>query len=107
MGFGPWCQINREFSHLERRFENCLTGLELLFYRAGGMEFKGIKIKKYRELRKWSQKQFAQKMISTGHFTVFSLQKVRQLEAGNNASHRDLCALCEVFKCTPNAFFGN
>ena len=69
------------------------------------MKFNGAKIKKLREARRWTRKQLAKKIVDTGHFTGFTHQRVQQLEKGDNASHRAICALCEVFRCSPNAFF--
>ncbi len=69
------------------------------------MRFSGAKIKKLREARKWSQRELAQKIEATGHFSGFTHQRVAQLEKSDNASHRALIALCEVFKVTPGVFF--
>lgn len=69
------------------------------------MNFSGNKIKKMRESKKWTQKQLAARLMETGYFSGFTHQRVQQLETGDNASHRAICALCEVFKCNPNVFF--
>lgn len=71
------------------------------------MEFSGVKIKKLREARNWSRKDLAERLVETGYFSGFTHQRVSQLERASNASHRALVALCQVFDCTPNAFFEN
>ena len=69
------------------------------------MMFNGANILKLREAKNWSREQLARKLVDTGHFSGFTHQRVAQLERADNASHRALIALCEVFKCSPGAFF--
>jgi len=69
------------------------------------MRFSGSRIKKLREANKWTQEDLAQKLVQTGYFSGFTHQRVAQLEKSDNASHRALIAMCEVFKCSPNVFF--
>ena len=71
------------------------------------MEFSGVRIKKLREAKNWTRKELAAKLVETGHFSGFTHQRVLQLERASNASHRALVALCQVFDCSPNAFFQN
>ncbi len=58
-----------------------------------------------REERRWTQRDLAEYIAGTGHFSGFTHQRVEQLERADNASHRLICALCEVFQCKPAAFF--
>lgn len=69
------------------------------------MRFTSAKIRVMRETRKWTRKDLARKIAETGHFSGFTHQRVEQLERSDNASHRIICALCEVFECKPSAFF--
>ncbi|HMX57010.1 MAG TPA: helix-turn-helix transcriptional regulator, partial [Leptospiraceae bacterium] len=71
----------------------------------GDMHFSGTKIRALREERKWTQKELAEKIALTGHFSGFTHQRIDRLEKGDNASHRVLCALCEVFRVRPGVFF--
>ncbi|MEQ9364684.1 MAG: helix-turn-helix domain-containing protein [Leptospirales bacterium] len=69
------------------------------------MRFQSEKIQTLRENRNWSRKELAQRIVATGHFSGFTHQRVQQLEKSDNASHRVICALCEVFTCKPAEFF--
>lgn len=69
------------------------------------MDFSGARIKKLREERSWSRQELAERIVATGHFSGFTHQRVSQLENSDNASHRALIALCDVFEVTPGAFF--
>lgn len=69
------------------------------------MKFNGANIVRLRESRNWTREQLARRLVDTGHFSGFTHQRVAQLEKSDNASHRALIALCEVFKCSPGVFF--
>ena len=69
------------------------------------MRFYSEMIRILREDRAWSQKELARRMAATDHFSGFTHQRVEQLEQSDNASHRVICALCEVFECNPGTFF--
>lgn len=69
------------------------------------MRFNGAAIKALREGRSWTRKELARRIAETGHFSGFTHQRVEQLERSDNASHRVICALCEVFEVRPAAFF--
>lgn len=71
------------------------------------MRFSGATIKKLREANKWSRKDLAARLVETGYFSGFTHQRVSQLERSDNASHRALVALCEVFEVNPGTFFEN
>lgn len=69
------------------------------------MRFSGQKIKQLRDKRGWTQRKLAELIAGTGHFSGFTHQRVDKLEKSDNASHRVLCALCEVFRVKVGAFF--
>ncbi len=69
------------------------------------MRFDGGAIQRLRESRNWTQKELARRIAETGHFSGFTHQRVEQLEGADNASHRVICALCEVFVVKPSEFF--
>ncbi len=71
------------------------------------MRFQSEKIRSLRESHNWTRKELAQRIVATGHFSGFTHQRVEQLEESDNASHRVICALCEVFECRPGEFFCN
>ncbi|MCR9141196.1 MAG: helix-turn-helix domain-containing protein [bacterium] len=69
------------------------------------MRFQSEKIRSLREDRGWSRKELAVRIVATGHFSGFTHQRIAHLEKSDNASHRVICALCEVFECRPGEFF--
>ncbi|MCE9596856.1 MAG: helix-turn-helix domain-containing protein [Spirochaetia bacterium] len=69
------------------------------------MRFSSQKIKQLRDKRGWTQRELAERIAGTGHFSGFTHQRVEKLEKADNASHRLLCALCEVFRVKVGAFF--
>lgn len=71
------------------------------------MRFQSEKIRALREGQKWTRRELANRIVGTGHFSGFTHQRVAQLEASDNASHRVICALCEVFECKPSTFFAD
>ena len=69
------------------------------------MKFNGTKVKKLRMDQNWTQVEVAQKLSATGKFKGKTRQRIHQIESGNHASAKTICALCEVFKVPPEAFF--
>ncbi len=69
------------------------------------MEFNGDKVKELRESRNWTQVEVAKRLAATGKFKGQTRQRIHQIESGSHASARTICALCEVFKVQPEAFF--
>jgi len=71
------------------------------------MKFLGQKVRELREDRSWTQMEMAQHLWETGKFKGKTRQRIHQIESGQHASARTICALCEVFKVAPEAFFDN
>lgn len=69
------------------------------------MRFDGSIVKQLREQRQWTQLEVAQRLASTGKFKGQTRQRIHQIESGNHASARTICALCEVFAVSPDLFF--
>jgi transcriptional regulator with XRE-family HTH domain len=69
------------------------------------MRFDGSIVKQLREERQWTQLEVAQRLASTGKFKGQTRQRIHQIESGNHASARTICALCEVFAVSPDLFF--
>ncbi len=69
------------------------------------MRFNGSIVKQLREDREWTQLETARRLTATGKFKGRTRQRIHQIESGNHASARTICALCEVFDVSPNVFF--
>lgn len=67
--------------------------------------FNGDKVRRLRLERNWTQVEVAGLLSATGKFKGSTRQRVHQIESGNHASARTICALCEVFDVVPEAFF--
>lgn len=67
--------------------------------------FRGDTVRRLREERQWTQVEVARRLAATGKFKGSTRQRVHQIESGNHASARTICALCEVFGVAPDAFF--
>ena len=68
-------------------------------------QFNGDRVRRLREERSWTQVEVARRLAATGKFRGSTRQRVHQIESGNHASARTICALCEVFDVAPDAFF--
>lgn len=68
-------------------------------------KFNGDKVRRLREERSWTQVEVARQLAATGKFKGSTRQRVHQIESGNHASARTICALCEVFDVSPDALF--
>lgn len=69
------------------------------------MKFNGGKVRELRESRSWTQVETAHRLEETGKFKGRTRQRIHQIETGNHASAKTICALCEVFKVAPEHFF--
>ncbi|MBX7056866.1 MAG: helix-turn-helix domain-containing protein [Leptospirales bacterium] len=69
------------------------------------MRFDGTAVKRLREEKNWTQLEVARRLAATGKFRGHTRQRIHQIESGNHASARTICALCEVFEVSPNLFF--
>ncbi len=72
---------------------------------AASWKFNGEKVRQLRVERNWTQVEVARQLAATGKFKGGTRQRVHQIESGNHASARTICALCEVFGVSPDAFF--
>lgn len=69
------------------------------------MKFNGSIIKELREKHNWTQLEVAGKLAATGKFKGQTRQRIHQIESGNHASAKTICALCEVFQVSPDVLF--
>ena len=69
------------------------------------MRFSGERVRQLRLQKKWTQVEVARQLAATGKFKGSTRQRVHQIETGNHASAMTICALCEVFNVSPEAFF--
>lgn len=67
--------------------------------------FNGERVRQLRIERNWTQVEVAKQLSATGKFRGNTRQRVHQIESGQHASARTICALCEVFDVPPEAFF--
>ncbi len=69
------------------------------------MKFNGSMVKELREKHNWTQLEVAVKLAATGKFKGQTRQRIHQIESGNHASAKTICALCEVFDVSPDVLF--
>ena len=69
------------------------------------MKFNGSMVKQLREERNWTQLEVEHKLTATGKFNGQTRQRIHQIESGNHASAKTICALCEIFQVSPDVLF--
>lgn len=69
------------------------------------VRFNGEKVRELRQQQNWTQVEVARQLAATGKFKGNTRQRVHQIETGNHASAKTICALCEVFNVVPEVFF--